>query len=290
MMDTMDTIRSLIGDVSREQLRFVDCFVGDKVGLFIPAVGPCLYAITPDHRHPAYSFVLTFDAGCRLAAGGRLIVGEPGRVLAIDPEAEHHEIIEEEHGRYIAIFIERAFFERQMAHYPGDQSTPFDFRTFTPGAELIGLLKDFMNESEMRLPAAAEVLDALGVRIAHSLIRALNDIRRGTGEAGVRVEIHRVIEHMHVHYCKKLSIDALARVAALSPSHFSRVFARETGLSPMNYLIRLRLQKAKQLLRSGSCRVTQVALQCGFNSPSHLTNCFRQAFDITPSEYLKIQE
>ncbi len=287
MDNEMDQIRALVGDIDAEQMRFVDSFVGEKMALFIPSIGPCLYAITPDHSHPAYSFILNFDSGTRVVVGERVIETEPGTVMAMDPGASHHELIEDQHGRYVAIFIDRQYFEQELTHYPDIDHLPFNFRAFAPAPELINLAKDFMAEADNRLPGRYQVLAACGLRICHSLIRSLQNFPLVVSESSDRVEIHKAIEYMHVHYERKLSVEDLASVAGFSPSHFNRVFRRETGKSPIDYLIGMRLEKVRKLLRSGTVRITDAALQCGFSSSSHLTSCFRQAYGTTPSEYLK---
>jgi hypothetical protein len=58
----LDTIRRLVGVVTKEQLRYVDCFVSEEIALFMPMGGPCFYALTPEHTHPAYMFILNSKA------------------------------------------------------------------------------------------------------------------------------------------------------------------------------------------------------------------------------------
>ncbi len=137
MWDDLTKIRSLVGEVFEQDLRFVDCFISRNVGLFVPAVGPCFRAITPDHAHPAYSFILTFDDYARISVEGRLLRSRPGQVMAIDPGAVHHEIIEGEPPRYVAIFISPDFFMEELVRYSALKPCPFDFRTFTPGREFL---------------------------------------------------------------------------------------------------------------------------------------------------------
>jgi len=285
--ETLNRIRRLVGTVTREQLRYVECFVGDRVALFIPSVGPCFYAVTPDHAHPCYSFILAFDDETRMAVEGKIITSKPGLVLAIDPDAVHHELAADEPPRYIGIFIERDFFERQLFIYPGIPDEPFAFRCFSPGPELISLLKDFMNEAEAGLPGWDTVLEAIGTRIAHSLIRAAFAFPLIPDRQGARLEIHRAIEYLHGHYAEKVTVAGLARIAAMSTSHFSRTFRLETGHPPLDYLIRLRLQKARLLLRAGDDTITTIALKCGFASHSHFTACYQRQFGTSPSEYQK---
>ena len=59
-------------------------------------------------------------------------------------------------------------------------------------------------------------------------------------------------------------------------------------MTPIEYLIEVRLQQAKKLLRRGDIPITQVALRCGFNSSSHLASSFQRVLHMTPSEYRKI--
>lgn len=280
-------IRDLVGDVSAEQLRYVDCFVGNGIGLFIPAVGPCFYAITPDHSHPAYSFVLTFDTYTQVVVGSEVLSSLPGEVMAIDPGVGHHELAGDEPPRYIAVLVNRALFDGEVAHYPSVRPQPFRFRTFTPGREFISHLKEFMNEAEACLPARDALLDAIGIRIIHAIIRTAYGISAPPDRIGNRVEIHRAIEYIQTHAGDKLNVDKLAAVAAMSSSHFSRVFRQETGFTPLAYLTRVRLDQAKKLLRAGERSISTVALACGFASPSHFTDIFRRASGQTPSDFLK---
>ena len=286
--DELDRIRSLVGEVTPEQLRYVECFVGQRMALFVPAVGPCFYAVTPDHSHPAYSFFLTFDDRTEIAANGMRLRAEPGKVLAMEPGALHHELPADEPPRYIGIFVDRGYFEETLALYPAPRPETFAFRSFTPGPELIFLLKAFMQEAEAGLPGREQVLDAMGAQIVHSLIRAALPVPAAPDRIGDRVEIHRVIEHLHRHYGDKLTVAALARIAAMSVAHFSRVFRQETGHPPLDYLIRLRLHKARLLLLADSASITEIALKCGFATPSHFTACFQRHCGTTPSDFRKI--
>lgn len=280
-------IRSLVGEVSAEQLRYVDCFVGGGIGLFIPTVGPCFYAVSPDHAHPGYSFILVSDDYSRLVVRGERIATPPGQIVAIDPGAVHHEAKADEPPRYLAILIDRELFDRQLADYAPLTPTPFDFRTFPPGRELSGLCKEFMSEAETRQPGRATLLAAIALRIVHSLIRAACNLAPLAAGSAHRVEIHRALQYLHAHAGDRLSVEQLAGIAAMSPSHFSRVFRRETGKTPLAYLQRVRLEQARKRLRAGDGSIATVALACGFATPSHFCTAFRRAYGQSPSTFLK---
>ena len=71
----------------------------------------------------------------------------------------------------------------------------------------------------------------------------------------------------------------------LSQFHFSRLFKQSLGLSPYQYLIEQRIERAKQLLKETNQSILDIALNCGYNSHSHLSKQFRQVTGMTPKAY-----
>lgn len=82
----------------------------------------------------------------------------------------------------------------------------------------------------------------------------------------------KVREYMHEHLDGTVSIVAIATISRMSPSHFIRAFTAAFGMPPHQYLINLRLQKAERLLLESRIPVSEIALQSGFSSQSHLTD------------------
>lgn len=285
MIGELDRIRRLVGPVTQEQLRLVDCFVGTSVALFIPAAGQCGYAITPAHRHPGYSFVVNFDDRGSFSVAGRRIPAAPGMVSAISPHVPHEEQISEEVARYIAVLVAPELFERASRCYAQPVPSPLLGHSFPASPDLILALKQFMQECDNRPCGADEVLEALAVRIAHLLIRGLLGIGGSSERVEQRAGIDRAIHHMHTHVAEKLTVAALADLAAMSLSHFARVFKLETGRPPLEYLLELRLEKARQLLRCEDLPVTEIALRCGFATSSHFAATFRRRLGTTPRDY-----
>lgn len=278
-------IRRLVGPVTREQLRLVDSFVGTSVALFVPSAGQCGYAIQPAHRHPAYSFIVNFDDRGSYAVAGRRIAAAPGTVSAVSPQVPHEEHPADEVARYVAVLVAPGLFERAARAYPWRVPRPLLGHTFPASPELLLALKEFMQECDGRHPGAEEVLEALGVRIAHLLVRGLLGIAGASERVEQRAGVDRVIHHLHTHYGEKLTVGGLAALAAMSPSHFARVFRRETGAPPLAYLRGVRLEKARQLLRGGDLPITEIALRCGFATPSHFASTFRRHVGTTARGY-----
>jgi len=96
--------------------------------------------------------------------------------------------------------------------------------------------------------------------------------------------LKRVVDKVRV-LDDQLSLQSLAQESGYSRVHFVRMFRAATGRSPHNYLLNLRIERARELLSNPGLSLTDIALACGFSSHSHFTRVFRQFLGVTPSEY-----
>lgn len=94
-----------------------------------------------------------------------------------------------------------------------------------------------------------------------------------------------VADHIDANLAGAVSVEQLARIARLSEHHFMRSFGLATGMTPYQFVLRQRLERAKRLLRDTPIPIAQVALEAGFANQSHLTQTFRRLFASTPAEY-----
>jgi len=278
-------VRALVGDITEDDLKYVDYYVSDNFGIFIPSVGFCQYAIKPRHTHPAYSFILLFSEEQSIVQLQIKMRPEHYLVTAMAPEVPHEEDSAGTFTRYIAVLISRDLYETQYAAYSGNAPHQYNWDQFLVPHDIMLPLKRFMSEYENRLPGSQQVLEGLAVMITHQFIRSLLKIHASPDFVTERFEIGRVIEYLHQNYGEKLSVNKMAGIANMSESNFTRIFKKETGIAPMEYLIRLRLDKAKMLLRAGAINITEISLQCGFNSLSHFSSCFTKHVGLSPSEY-----
>lgn len=86
-------------------------------------------------------------------------------------------------------------------------------------------------------------------------------------------------------YRGSINLNHLADACFLSPSQFRRNFHKLFGLSPLKFILNVRLQAAADLLRSSRLNVTEIALECGFNEANYFARQFRQHIGVSPSEY-----
>ncbi|WP_069999478.1 helix-turn-helix domain-containing protein [Cellulosilyticum sp. I15G10I2] len=99
--------------------------------------------------------------------------------------------------------------------------------------------------------------------------------------------INDICDMILKNYSKNYSVEELAQAADLSYSHFSMIFKDITGFGVTQYQNQVKINKAKNLLLSGECNVTEVAEQVGFNNIFYFSHLFKKFTGVSPSEYLK---
>ena len=99
------------------------------------------------------------------------------------------------------------------------------------------------------------------------------------------VRLRRARDTMDRDYTQPLDVPALARVALMSPGHFSRSFRAAYGETPYSYLMTRRIERAKALLRRGDLSVTEVCFEVGCTSLGSFSSRFTELVGETPSAY-----
>jgi AraC family transcriptional regulator len=97
--------------------------------------------------------------------------------------------------------------------------------------------------------------------------------------------LRRVSELVRTKLEDELTLDEMAESAGLSPAHFSKMFRQSTGQSPHQFVVRERIEHAKEMLRAADGRVLDVAVACGVKTQQHFARVFRRMCGSSPMEY-----
>lgn len=102
---------------------------------------------------------------------------------------------------------------------------------------------------------------------------------------GTSKAIADCIEYVYAHIQTRITVEDLAACTGLSPSHLSRLFKKETGISVSDYIREKKVEKAQELLRYSDFSLIEIANTLSFSSQSHFTQVFRAFTGVTPKKY-----
>ncbi len=144
--------------------------------------------------------------------------------------------------------------------------------------------------AELQSPRYASQLyfDTLNTQLAICLVRDHSSLVAHGEAARQRIEdlrIRKAIDFIHANLSWNITLEELAEETNLSAGYLVAAFKRATGRPPHRYLLEQRVERAKVLLADPSQIITQIALDVGFSSQSHLTSVFRRLTGLTPNAY-----
>ncbi len=101
-------------------------------------------------------------------------------------------------------------------------------------------------------------------------------------------KLQQVLDYIHAHLEQEVGLSDLAEIADMSQYYFCRLFSQSMGISPYQYVLQQRVERAKILLKNQTNSLADIALQCGFANQSHFTKHFRKQAGITPKAYREV--
>ncbi|MBQ0106298.1 MAG: helix-turn-helix transcriptional regulator, partial [Armatimonadetes bacterium] len=123
-----------------------------------------------------------------------------------------------------------------------------------------------------------EELSSWVVEMLEKIIEAINKNKIYPNS----VLLEKAVRYMHEHLKEDLKRDTVAAQACLSPSHFSKVIKETFGMTYTDLVSKLRVEKAKELLKMTKIPIAQIAFECGFNDQSYFTKVFLKYTKMTP--------
>jgi AraC-like DNA-binding protein len=226
-----------------------------------------------------------------LSAGKFRRENRPGNLVFASPSA--HVRLEGAgpfHSRMM--YLNKEDFERRVSQITGAASVSLGvlssgcFRDQTLEILLRNLLDEYRATAYVGQKLVIEdLMDGICgrlVAVAGVKIKSNVDNRSLAPEA-----IQRTLDYMHANFQLDLGRDELAAIAQVTPRYFTQLFHKTVGQTPKRYLLTLRIERAKELLRDKSSEntISRIAEQCGFFNTSHLCLEFKRQVGTTPNVY-----
>lgn len=170
-------------------------------------------------------------------------------------------------------------------------SHPCFIVTGSEKTEISHLAERIVSEMKSSRYSKELMIQTLTVELMINLSRAMRNeweenIRVKTGKAKELVAIAR--QYMDANFDQGVTVAQAAQYVFLSQGYFTRAFVHEMGISPMNYLMKKRIERACSLLENNEIKVSAISLQSGFSSPQRFNVAFRKLMGMTPMEYRKL--
>ncbi|GFM37655.1 AraC family transcriptional regulator [Desulfovibrio psychrotolerans] len=245
----------------------------------------------PPHVHDTWSVGL-IDAGCTVfRMDGQQRIVHAGQVVVIPPGAAHDCNPREGSWTYRMLYVPDSLMQRMADDISGsstqrvgglavgfDEPVIGDARVFAAFSGFQRLVEHGADPLPRRT-AMTEAFSRLLVGYAD-----VRDARPDAANDSEHAAVRAVRAYLAENHAEKVTLDDLARVGGLSPYHLLRIFRAETGLTPHQWQVQLRLNRAKTLLSKGAS-IADTAAAAGFTDQSHFSRTFRTYTGATPGLY-----
>lgn len=149
-----------------------------------------------------------------------------------------------------------------------------------------------LKESQDENPSGSLYADSLAQSLTLHLLKNYSNAGRAaenTGGGLSAYKLKKVNDFIAERLDEDLTLAELASVAGLSRFHFTRAFRRSTGVTPLQHLMRTRIERAKELLKNRDLPLAEISLLAGFKNQSHFTTLFRKFTDVTPKAWRELK-
>jgi AraC family transcriptional regulator len=211
----------------------------------------------------------------------------PGQIVFC-PRKEWHNIRWDERISVLSIRIPDSALMEAARERLADRSLDIVPRQLVTDDRLTHLLFALDAERARGYSAGKLFVDGIEAAVANILLTSFNTFapRSISGKGGMAPHLlRRVVEFMHANMDKQIGLKDLADCAGLSLSHFSFQFRASTNQSPHQYMLRLRVERSKELLADSRLSVLDVGLEVGFRNQQHFATVFRNSVGVPPSVY-----
>lgn len=250
------------------------------------------------HCHDFIEIVIILKGKGHFIINDEKVLVSEGNVLILNPGTYHRSIPDSPH----------TLTECYLAFTDVDfVNAPPNFFPFFHGQKMLGKLPERVKkeifqlccsidrESQSRNPGRYFMLKAYLIQVICLLLRfdRQEEIADQHCLAGYEFKspnkkyvVQQIMKYMENHYKEKISLDQIAENMYLSPFYISKLFKSETGDTPINYLISLRMEKAKELLdQNSTLSIQEAAAAVGYEDAYHFSKLFKKYYGLSPLYY-----
>lgn len=237
------------------------------------------------HAHDCTELFYVTDGEGWLCTADEKVPLQKNHLVIVNPKVHHTErssLVNKMH--YIVLGIDNLQF-----HF-GKENIVLPFQIFQLSSQkdmILPLMERIMEELKRKQTFYEEICQ-------HYLAILLLQLQRITGQEvtlstanDIPYECEKAKTYMEEHFRESITLDLLAELTHWDKYYFAHQFSRAYGISPINFLLNLRISHSKQLLSTTDYSITQIAESSGFSSQNYFSQIFRKSTGISPRAYRK---
>ncbi|WP_372996056.1 helix-turn-helix domain-containing protein [Lutispora sp.] len=290
MLVSLDRLTHLTGAVPMDNIQnaklVIENFCTDDIAIVTTNKSTNICHGT--HFHDSYEFVICHTRVPSAVIDDKIYDRPMNALFAVNPMQDHGLAIDVKGSGLCGVHIDRETVESVAYEIYGSPHIVFSNETFKVNHDIKLLANLLLEELKYKQAGHEFMVENLAHLIIGSLMRNINHnlpSRPHNKPGGYKENIKKVIDYMNENYTTSVSCTELSKLIKMDKYRFIRTFKSQTHKTPYEYLLDLKIEKAKKMLKAKDYTITEISMICGFSSHSHFTSTFKKKTGLSPSEY-----
>lgn len=244
--------------------------------------------ISDQHVHDNFEFTIPLSHNPKLMIHNKEFMLPQRNIFPCNPGQSHGPAEAAHQHRIIALQASSSLIEDVAYTLYGTRNIIFKNIPIGLDHNLDNLFDLFIFESNNKQAGYEFILDNLSIIIVATIVRSLKSnlgIYTKPFNGVKNKNINKIFDYLHSNSNKDFSLNELADSVGLSKYHLIRQFKIETGKTPYQYYLDLKIAKAVQLIRTSNYSITEICFMSGFKDHSHFSKVFTKKMGISPSRF-----
>lgn len=240
------------------------------------------------HCHNSYEFVISYNRIPSTIIDNKIFDRAGNILFAVNPMQTHGMASDIKGFSLCGIHIDKGYLQSVAEDIYGSSNILFSNDSSSINHDINMLLRLFLEELRYKQQGYEFMIENLSLLIAGNLIRQIKHnipSKPRVSQSGAKEDIKKVVDYMNENCTSGVSCTELSDLIKMGKHSFLRNFKAQMDKTPYEYLLDLKIEKAKKMLKANEYTITEISLMCGFSSHSHFTATFKKKTGISPTEY-----
>lgn len=240
------------------------------------------------HAHDNFEFTIPLSHSPKLLIEKNKFTLPRKNIFPSNPGQYHGPAEVARQHRFIALQIAPHELQELSCSLFGKRNTEFQNIPVPLNNHLNNLLDMFIDESHNKQAGHEFILEHLSSLIGATILRTLKSnvsLKEKHFTGAGKKEINKALDYMHSSFNQDFSLTDLADLVGFSKYHFIRAFKKETGKTPYQYYLDLKVEKAIELIKTDKYSITEISFMSGFKDHSHFSRVFLNKTGMAPSRF-----